>query len=60
MSSAKSNWSAWLLAACAAGLKPAEFWRLSVREWRALAAPAPQMGRDAFDALAARFPDQHA
>jgi uncharacterized phage protein (TIGR02216 family) len=41
---------------------PEEFWRMSLREWRALnASPsAAVLGRAAFDALAARFPDEKA
>jgi uncharacterized phage protein (TIGR02216 family) len=40
---------------------PAAFWRLSMREWRALTAPllSEHLDRSAFDALAARFPDDH-
>lgn len=39
-------------------MTPAEFWRLSLREWRVLAAPAEAaLTRADFDALAARFPD---
>lgn len=41
------------------GLPPAAFWRLSVREWRALASPAQAaMSRAAFEALAQKFPDE--
>ena len=40
------------------GVAPAQFWRLSLREWRALTAPAREaLTRAAFDALARRFPD---
>jgi uncharacterized phage protein (TIGR02216 family) len=42
------------------GLAPATFWRLSLREWRALSA-APMdatLSRAAFEALARRYPDQ--
>ncbi|MGE0828019.1 MAG: phage tail assembly chaperone, partial [Hyphomonadaceae bacterium] len=54
-------WSAWLRLAAAMGVAPAAFWRLSLKEWRALAAPATQstFARSDFDALAARFPDAH-
>jgi uncharacterized phage protein (TIGR02216 family) len=47
-------------AAIAFGLPPAVFWRLSLREWRAIAAPGASdaLQRVSFDALAARFPDQ--
>jgi uncharacterized phage protein (TIGR02216 family) len=38
---------------------PASFWRLSLKEWRALVAPATDsLTRAAFDALAQRFPDK--
>ena len=54
-------WNALLrTAALRFGLHPAEVWRLSLAEWRALAAdpaaPAP-LGRADFDALAAAHPD---
>lgn len=54
-------WAAWLRLACLRfGLAPAEFWRLSLKEWRALgadpAAPDP-LRRAGFDALAAAHPD---
>jgi uncharacterized phage protein (TIGR02216 family) len=53
-------WSAWLAHACAAfGIAPRAFWRLSLREWRALngtGAVAP-LTRDELAALASRFPD---
>jgi uncharacterized phage protein (TIGR02216 family) len=41
-------------------LAPTAFWRLSMREWRALTSPllSAQLDRAAFDALAARFPDE--
>lgn len=40
-------------------LAPASFWRLSLREWRALVVPAKDtLTRAAFDALARRFPDK--
>lgn len=41
------------------GIAPAEFWRLSLKEWRALVSPAHEtLTRAAFDALARRFPDE--
>lgn len=49
-----------LAAGASLGLPPHLFWRLSLREWRALTAPlhrADAMARAAFDALAQRFPD---
>jgi len=53
-------WHGWLSLAIALGLTPAAFWRLSLREWRAIAAPdvSVALPRTAFEALAARFPDQ--
>jgi uncharacterized phage protein (TIGR02216 family) len=46
-------------AALRLGLPPAAFWRLSLKEWRALAGPAaaPPLDRAALDALIAAFPD---
>lgn len=42
------------------GVTPAQFWRLSLKEWRALVAPrgADALSRAAFNALAQRFPDE--
>ncbi len=55
------DWPAALrLAALGLHLPPHRFWALSVKEWRALTAPpaaAAPLSRDAFEALAARFPD---
>lgn len=53
-------WRAWMSAAIALGLPPVAFWRLSLREWRAITAPGASdtLHRASFDALAARFPDQ--
>ena len=52
-------WGAWLKTAFAFGLNPADFWRLSLKEWRALTAPAPApFNRAAFESLAAQFPDR--
>lgn len=55
----ETPWAAWLAAALGVGLAPSQFWRLSLKEWRALISPAPEaaLDRAAFDALAARFPD---
>lgn len=55
----KPLWQAWLALALALGLAPEMFWRLSLSEWRALAAPhaSQTMARADFIALAARFPD---
>ncbi len=48
-----------LAAALRCGVTPAYFWRLSLREWRALAAPVGEdtLTRAAFTALARKFPD---
>lgn len=54
----ETPWRAWLRAALAMGLTPAAFWRLSLREWRALAGVSAQLDRTDFEALAARFPDE--
>lgn len=56
-SAEETPWSAWLLAANAIGVTPAEFWRLSVKEWRALAGRATALAREDLDALMQRFPD---
>jgi hypothetical protein len=41
------------------GLTPRAFWRLSLREWRALnARPDNTLNRAAFEALAATHPDK--
>ena len=55
----KTPWSAWLaLGVRAFALNPHEFWRLSVREWRALALPARAgLTRNELNTLASRFPD---
>jgi uncharacterized phage protein (TIGR02216 family) len=46
--------------AAQAGLAPAAFWRLSLREWRAFTGEAANdtLSRTRFDALSARFPDE--
>lgn len=55
-----SPWPEALRLALQLGLPPDAFWRLSLREWRALtAAPAaPVLTRPGLDALLARYPDQ--
>ena len=42
------------------GVPPSAFWRLSLREWRALTVTTPEtiLTRGALDALAAQFPDE--
>lgn len=56
----RTPWNAWLRAGLAVGLPPAQFWRLSLKEWRALVAPSEPaaLDRAAFDMLIARYPDQ--
>ncbi len=55
-------WGALLVAAARMGVAPESFWRLSLAEWRLLAAgtqPAPvAMARAELEALVARFPDE--
>lgn len=54
------TWAALLrLAALSYGVAPEAFWRLSLKEWRALCedAGAPALGRGGFEALAAAWPD---
>ncbi|WP_366944640.1 phage tail assembly chaperone [Brevundimonas sp.] len=50
-----------LRAAARAGVTPAAFWRLSLKEWRILterpAGPEP-MGRDGFERMMAAWPDE--
>lgn len=51
-------WRSMLRAALTRGVAPEAFWRLSVREWRALAGEeANVLHKAAFIALAQRFPD---
>jgi uncharacterized phage protein (TIGR02216 family) len=56
---AKTPWSLLLASALRLGLTPTQFWRLSLKEWRAL--NTPQLGealpRSAFESLARQFPD---
>lgn len=55
----RTPWRAMLAAALRLGVTPADFWRLSLAEWRALVAPpqAETLSRAAFEAMARRFPD---
>jgi|CXWL01.1.fsa_nt_gi uncharacterized phage protein (TIGR02216 family) len=52
-------WPAMIAAAVRLGVTPAHFWRLSLREWRALIAPVGEgaLSRAAFSALAQMHPD---
>jgi uncharacterized phage protein (TIGR02216 family) len=54
------DWGAALRLALRLSIPPEAFWRLSLAEWRALtqAPAAPVLTRGAFEALAARFPDE--
>lgn len=47
-----------LRAALMLGLAPENFWRLGVREWRALAHEADALSRADFETLARAFPDR--
>jgi len=59
MKAEATPWGVWLKAAFSFGLAPEAFWRLSVKEWRALTCPnAAPFDRAALDALAAQFPDR--
>lgn len=51
-------WTAMLRAALAAGLMPRAFWRLSVREWRALTEHTDGLDRTWLADLITRFPDK--
>jgi uncharacterized phage protein (TIGR02216 family) len=55
----RTPWSRLLVLALGFGVQPAAFWRLSVREWRALASPIDTtLSRAAFEALARHYPDE--
>ena len=60
MSREATPWRAMLVLAVRLGVTPAQFWQLSLTEWRALVAPAATdtLTRAAFDGLALRYPDQ--
>ena len=55
-----NGWDAALRLAVSLRISPEHFWRLSLREWRALTATpaAPILTRPTLDALIARFPDK--
>lgn len=57
--SAATHWAEMLRAAAGLGVGPADFWRLSLKEWRWLTGPAggPGLGREALTALMERYPD---
>lgn len=54
-------WPGLLRLAAQLGIAPEAFWRLSLAEWRALTGgDAEVLSRNAFEALAQRFPDEDA
>jgi len=50
-------WGAWIRAALMVGIEPEAFWRLSLKEWRALFDRESALARTDLDALMRRFPD---
>ncbi len=60
MNGAEPGWAAMLRLALAMGLAPEAFWRLSLREWRMLTAPAagPSLGRAELERMAEVWPDE--
>ncbi|MGD9815051.1 MAG: phage tail assembly chaperone [Hyphomonadaceae bacterium] len=55
----REAWARMLRAAAMLGLSPECFWRLGVREWRALTArDADALRRTEFEALRRAFPDE--
>tara|TARA_R110000868_G_scaffold108842_2_gene296768 strand:+ start:2957 stop:3139 length:183 start_codon:yes stop_codon:yes gene_type:complete len=56
----RPDWFAALRAAARLGIAPAEFWRLSLIEWRALVGPhdARPLSRRALQILMADYPDK--
>ncbi|MBL8545633.1 MAG: phage tail assembly chaperone [Hyphomonadaceae bacterium] len=54
-----SPWRDMLASAALFGIAPADLWRLSLREWRALTRrDGAALSRSAFEALTQRFPDR--
>ena len=52
-------WNEMLRAAALMGIVPAQFWKLSLREWRALTTPSgPALPRTQFDLMMKRRPDE--
>jgi uncharacterized phage protein (TIGR02216 family) len=53
-------WAPMLAAAAIVGVPPAAFWRLSVKEWRALTARSRHdaLNRNEFNALMQTYPDR--
>lgn len=59
MKAEATPWRALLAIAGSLGITPVRFWRLSLKEWRALVAPARSaLSRDALQTLVERFPDK--
>jgi len=55
----RTPWPALLFNAQRLGVAPAQFWRLSLREWRALiTSPDAGLSRAAFEQLARTYPDK--
>ena len=56
----RTPWAAMLALAAAMRVAPHRFWRLGLKEWRALVAPQPAatLYLMTFERLAARFPDK--
>ncbi|MBO9545696.1 phage tail assembly chaperone [Caulobacter sp.] len=54
------SWAAPLRLAMSLGIAPEAFWRLSLKEWRALTETpaAPVLTRTDLSALIARYPDE--
>ena len=50
-------WRDWLCAALSLGLAPESFWKLSVKEWRALTIARAPMARGELEALMQAYPD---
>jgi uncharacterized phage protein (TIGR02216 family) len=51
-------WREWLAAAMSLGVTPKDFWRLSVKEWRALVSPrAAPLTRAELETLMKQYPD---
>lgn len=52
-------WAEMLRAAALMGIAPAQFWKLSLREWRALTTPSgPALPREQFDLMMKMRPDE--
>lgn len=59
MTNEATPWRTLLAVAASLAIAPAQFWRLSLKEWRALVSPQRSgLSRDAFQALIEQFPDK--